>query len=777
MGREHLLTDHPEAIAFGRTRLSALRAAGVRYATQVFDTPWGRVTVRIVGGVEYIEAGGGCVLAMDSGVIDLRSGAPWFAEFALAGLRAPTVITTQHEALMTRHVPGDIGDDSKPPMLTGAGMAGQTLWAGKHPHGTVTLPNAVARSFMPVVVPKDGAWRFSAVDENLINKKLTVMGCPASVFTGRCRDWIQAAYGRFLYTDFRKGSTVISPLALYQQPGAAPALTAAFHEWGRSKEATPPARITTSSGVHRDAEGRHWLFLPGDGDTVDVFQMRSSTCGEWLRRALTADAPAWARQFSAAELDTIETYILAYSLPVQQSWQALQVPGAKYSADAMGYGWHWSRTGLLADRVINSQFKQDSKNPNGQDNWAMRSTHQRLTMGVDGQGRWSATVSVVDGPYDWAVERGLCVVLEPWYGAEGGTWKTTPFYTELFAYSDAAFYVWYRGDDLKKASVSLSRVEETPPVGSCDPPDFEDFSINGAGEMYGWNRGRTVGARGGWAEIVQKVDAHWLYTVTVGGNSFSMRPGRMERGKWFSISAKQEAAPSPVPLPVDWSGTGSWSSGLSRESYAEGYPPWNYVDRPAAPNESIAAYSVSRRIEFSYTKDEFAFTRNYPGRVVVAVPHGDAEAVYVQGTSSRAQHNEAFNRGTLGSGNYALTQTFAFRIGAGETSIGPDRVQYMQGLMHNDSQVGPAVSVPEETITTAEDGISNISTRCPGVQAQDEDWNLSPAVWWADEDVVPNSFHTQTSAMGEVALIGANFGDSVGVALPRPVYGAIVGAT
>ena len=56
MGREHLLTDNPEAIAFGRARLSALRAAGKRYVTQVFDTPFGRVKVRIVGGVEYISA-------------------------------------------------------------------------------------------------------------------------------------------------------------------------------------------------------------------------------------------------------------------------------------------------------------------------------------------------------------------------------------------------------------------------------------------------------------------------------------------------------------------------------------------------------------------------------------------------------------------------------------------------------------------------------------------------------------------------------------------------
>ena len=56
MGQEHLLTDNPEAIAFGRARLAALRSAGMRYVTQVYDTPWGQVKVRIVGGIEYISA-------------------------------------------------------------------------------------------------------------------------------------------------------------------------------------------------------------------------------------------------------------------------------------------------------------------------------------------------------------------------------------------------------------------------------------------------------------------------------------------------------------------------------------------------------------------------------------------------------------------------------------------------------------------------------------------------------------------------------------------------
>lgn len=51
-----LLTDNPEAIAFGRGRLSALRQAGHTNIVQTYETPFGTVTVRIVGGVETISA-------------------------------------------------------------------------------------------------------------------------------------------------------------------------------------------------------------------------------------------------------------------------------------------------------------------------------------------------------------------------------------------------------------------------------------------------------------------------------------------------------------------------------------------------------------------------------------------------------------------------------------------------------------------------------------------------------------------------------------------------
>jgi hypothetical protein len=88
MGREHLLTDNPEAIAFGRARLAALRAAGQRYVTQVFDTPFGRVKVRIVGGVEYIyaESGGYQTLQATSAHPDGEgTGIDVFSSFILKG--------------------------------------------------------------------------------------------------------------------------------------------------------------------------------------------------------------------------------------------------------------------------------------------------------------------------------------------------------------------------------------------------------------------------------------------------------------------------------------------------------------------------------------------------------------------------------------------------------------------------------------------------------------------------------------------------------------------
>ena len=97
--------------------------------------------------------------------------------------------------------------------------------------------------------------------------------------------------------------------------------------------------------------------------------------------------------------------------------------------------------------------------------------------------------------------------------------------------------------------------------------------------------------------------------------------------------------------------------------------------------------------------------------------------------------------------------------------------------MQDDGGVGPGVPVPAKTEEKKTDSISLIVTRCEGVSATQEDWQLPPAVWWFDEDMAPETFGTLTSAMGQVAVIGKNFGASVGVVGTVPQNPLIIGAT
>lgn len=777
---EHLIVSGQgagDAVAFGRGRVAYLKTLGLPYVSQRYSFDEWDITVKLTPGHEYIVVEGGCSLSMDSGVIDLRTGVIAFPEFGLPGLRLTTVQTSAAEAQMEKPSAGDPNDESIRPLLSGPGIAGRVVWGGARNRGNATLPGDVSRAFMPLVerAAPDAPWTFKTRDENLLAKKLLGMACPPSMFTGLCRDWIQAVMGRFLYTDWHNAKTAIAPLTPYLRDGAPPAITCAFHTDGKTKSSTPPARITASSGLHRDSQGRHWLFLPGDGDTVDVFQLRANACAEQLRAALRPDPPEWAKKLSANDLALLELYILAYSLPVQNTWQALAVPGVKHSADAMGYGWHWARTLPVADRIINDQFNQGTKT-GSEYNYAMRSRHERLSMELGEGGRWRASVTLVHGPYDWAVERGNVVILEPYWGTEGGSFKTTPRNTELFPYQDAVFYVWYQRDTLRSASVSLQLVQLIPGQAISTPPNFEDFSVSANGEISGWNRGRTVGARGGKAEIIQKIDAHWRYTVSVAGESITINPGRMERGRWFSISAKTQSAPASIPYPK-WDGsTPGWSYGLTYESYFEGYPPYSVYTRMRGENEYIAAWGYLRRISFSYVVDQYAFTVNYPGRVVIGVSKFDSEAVCANGEASRVKTDHPYTRGQLRSNNYAQVRQFAFSFRNGGSYVGSPHIQYVEGLMQDDPGDGPGIPVPEKVTRSVEGAISIVATRA-GELPTKANWDLSPSVWAFNEDFTPETFYAVGSAMGKVGITTPRFASPIGLHGDVPDPFIIVGAT
>ena len=70
---EHKLIQGGEQyLPFARSRITALRATGLPYATQKYDMGDARVTVRIEPDVDYITIdGAGCNLTMDSGIVDV----------------------------------------------------------------------------------------------------------------------------------------------------------------------------------------------------------------------------------------------------------------------------------------------------------------------------------------------------------------------------------------------------------------------------------------------------------------------------------------------------------------------------------------------------------------------------------------------------------------------------------------------------------------------------------------------------------------------------------
>ena len=87
---EHkLILGGAQYLPFARSRIKALRAAGLRYATQRFLFPDGEVRVQIVAEQEYItlSGGGSCVLRMDSGLVRLFNIASANPDRFLAGVR------------------------------------------------------------------------------------------------------------------------------------------------------------------------------------------------------------------------------------------------------------------------------------------------------------------------------------------------------------------------------------------------------------------------------------------------------------------------------------------------------------------------------------------------------------------------------------------------------------------------------------------------------------------------------------------------------------------
>lgn len=621
MEHKLLLGGGEHYLPFARSRIKALRAAGLEYATQRFLLPDARIRVQLVGpNIDYIEIIGGesVVIEMDSGVVDVGS----IAEFGLSTFAPGILYETAHvQAYNAGFV---LPESGLPPRVkdtpgTSAGQFSGILTKSVRFNGRVPIDGQVAMSFEQGKISDfqtPPTWISNTRDQTLKAKKTIAVLCPASMFTGRCRLWVQAMYGAFLHDGPDSAQVAQMPYALGFNANGRPQLTVT----NRNKRTTAEidAGITfddvvlsTSSGVHLDpATGKHWLFAFGAG--FKAYPLIATKAIERLRQYLiTDDPPEGIEVLSDEDREHLEAYILSKSLPNGNA----AVSGAASELYSMGYSWHWNWDGLVADAVTNEQYEQDATNG------AMRSTWYRLAMTL-ADGVWSALQTTVEGPTDWSVSRTYWTITEPNYNTFQAD-KITPKNSMLFA-GDAPVYVFYRRNEIQVCRVSL--VRSTAPADTRETsPNFSNSAI-----AFGDRAPRRTLGLGGGNLLDKRTDGNW-WTATFTAGNVSMGPldlGRSETNWRETISEKAPGA---------WNaGTGGYIvPALSTESISYGPPlvdfsylAYNYAQFTFTGG---TVDDENQTLQVTYTHSRGGESVVYASRATMAVPFYDAEAVYIEG--------------------------------------------------------------------------------------------------------------------------------------------------
>ena len=620
---EHkLILGGDRYLPFARSRVRALRAAGMEYATQRFVFPDARVRVQLIGEIDYIEIIGSelVTIEMDSGVVDARS----IAELGLNTYEPGILHETAHVAAYNAGFV--LPDSGLPPRLkstpgTSAGQFSGILIKAARFKGNVPIDGEIAMSFEQGKVSDrqtPPTWISNTRDETLKAKKTIGVLCPASMFTGRCRLWIQALYGAFLYTGPDSAQVAQLPYALSFSADGQPQLVVRNRNKRTDQQIEAgitfdDVTVSTGSGLHLDpATGEHWLFCFTSG--LKAYRLIAPKAIERLRTFLITDNPPDGQEIlTDDDREHLEAYILSKSLPNGND----SISGAAGSPYSMGYSWHWNWDGLVADAVTNEQYEQDATNG------AMRSTWYRLAMTL-ADGVWSALQTTVEGPTDWSVSRTYWTITEPNYNTFQAD-KITPKNSLLFA-GDAPVYVFYRRNEIQVCRVSMVWSEPGADTRETSP-NFSNSVIPFTGDRA---PRRTLGLGGGNLLDRRTDSGYWSATFTAG--SVSLGPlylGRSESNWREDISEKEPGA---------WfTGTGGYIIPVfDTASISYGPPlidltvlPYNYAQFTWTGGGTVDDEDQS--LQVTYTHRRGGETVNYASRATMAVPFYDAEAVYVEG--------------------------------------------------------------------------------------------------------------------------------------------------
>ena len=663
---EHkLILGGQQWLPFARSQIEALRLTGLQHASRIINMPDGAtVTVRIVGEDEFIKLeGGGEEYRMDSGLVEA---------FNAGSLAYSASTLYECGEYQTPYHPWDAKWRKKLkyfPRDSEGQLAGiVSLTPARAFEGKVPYDGQPARSLSPGKVKNnDGtAYITNTVDDLLATKKAILKACPASMFTGRCRLYVQAMYGRFLYKDDLLDTVtgeVISPgaptgpLNYEYVSGGAPALRLTAYKSSEDKllpadEAYDSVTITTSSGVYYDTTTRtHWLINMGSG-VVAVYPLIGTLATEALREYLPGGKKK--ANFTADDFEHLEANILSTCLPRTRAVQVSTVTSVPTSA--MGYGWHWNWYGDEA-HIVSIESRSDT--PEVEGTYYQISTHYKrhalVTWNEIGPVMvWST--SVVEGPTNWSVFRANWCFTQPLWSAQDTHAKVTPKVAPIFN-CDAPFYVFYKRNELQVCRIKVEAL-------GVDGPTSTATDYFGPLDSEEWTLGMQGGYRENTSDGMSSVyhGTYYKATLTVGSTVITdLTVGLLRNGTRHEVKDK-------VINNYTAGFLGSNYDHMQDQPYGD---PTGFIPGVYAGDWAIGQFFFGAGVyrdqfaNMNYTYESCDVTDSRTDLLTVIIPWYDAEAIFVRASATRNYLKSGITREVWGKlnnswviGSHVLTRVY-----------------------------------------------------------------------------------------------------------------------
>jgi hypothetical protein len=600
---EHkLILGGEQYLPFARSRIKALRAMGLTHASQQFEVDGVSIKVRTDGEHNFIRIGGGsCVFGLDNGVVPLDGVNKAYETAYAASYNKPFVLASGESKSRTFDGPS----------------AGQIS-------GSITMAGGI-KGRVPVDAEPSKAFLDTTEDQaQKALKQATIASCPASIFTGKCRQYVQAMYGLPLYIN----SKAVKLPQVVAVTTAAPALLVAAYKKPSDKTEYQDVMVGTSSGVVLNSDGTHWLMNFVNSDSIHIFPLVGNECAEKLRSYLVIGSDGkYPEDLSQEDRDHIEAYILSTCLPDRTRMQTLSL-GMSIGQYSMGYGWHWKFSSPTADIVVSDTFLYDGFNS------AMRSTHYRVDMRIV-DGVWAVSPSIVEGPKEWSVLRSAWCITEPNFAKRVLT-KSTPKLAVSIE-CDAPFYAFYKKDTLTVARIKVVKKNESA-YRTMTPNFATSTAFGGANNTYS-----SLGLLDGWLEDHSAVNNSYEATITIGGFSSDLLPYART-----DVVARSEVVNKQWPKREFSNGFYSDYGQWLNQSYPVGYPlPGGSYTMSGAVNCNQVKTDWKGLLTYELNKSTTTTTTN--GSAAVVIPLFDSEAAFCWSNKSE-RDTGSVTRGTWGAG-------------------------------------------------------------------------------------------------------------------------------